>query len=262
VRAIAWKPRSMGCRFEAAIAELMSPPIGQYAFCEPPTVVSHWPIRRVIIFLVSTLYSFWWDICMDWGLGSKSLGLLRERRIFTNNKVLHGLKLNLNFEDMYGSCWYCKPNVGRALLHRAFASDSFLAGYTSLAGHWRSCSVFFFPCVFSLAAPRPNQPTNPRSGLLRGHAGGLHPPICMDANTGPRRCAHHARAPLFPSKVRLRQLFFTYRFQPVFTHFVGCKKTHLALRPSFCLWSSEATKWVGILAEIFIYVLCYDGNPR
>jgi hypothetical protein len=33
---------------------------------------------------------------------------------------------------------------------------------------------------------------------------------------------------------------------PFFTHFVGCKKTHFVLRPSFYLWSSEATKWVGI----------------
>jgi hypothetical protein len=39
----------------------------------------------------------------------------------------------------------------------------------------------------------------------------------------------------------------------IFT-FVGCKKTHLVLRPSFYLWSSEATKWVGILTGTYLFI--------
>jgi hypothetical protein len=37
----------------------------------------------------------------------------------------------------------------------------------------------------------------------------------------------------------------------VLTHFVGCKKPHFVLRPSFYQWSSEAMKSVGISAGTY-----------
>jgi hypothetical protein len=42
-------------------------------------------------------------------------------------------------------------------------------------------------------------------------------------------------------------------FPTVFLHTCGMQETHFVLRPSFYLWSSEATKWVGILTGTYIY---------
>ncbi len=46
----------------------------------------------LILFISSTAYSYYWDIWMDWNLGSmdRRFFMLRERRLFTKNYYYYG----------------------------------------------------------------------------------------------------------------------------------------------------------------------------
>ena len=41
----------------------------------------------IMTFMCSTLYSFWWDVVMDWGLGWRAHGFLRETLMFSRKWV-------------------------------------------------------------------------------------------------------------------------------------------------------------------------------
>lgn len=41
----------------------------------------------ILTFVCSTLYSFWWDVVMDWGLGVPEHGYLREKLIFKHRSL-------------------------------------------------------------------------------------------------------------------------------------------------------------------------------
>lgn len=44
--------------------------------------ISVYQVIWILTFVCSTLYSFWWDVVMDWGLGNPDSGFLRDRLLF------------------------------------------------------------------------------------------------------------------------------------------------------------------------------------
>ena len=43
----------------------------------------------IFVYTSATLYTFWWDVCMDWHLGQWRAGGLRERRMFQFKSVYY-----------------------------------------------------------------------------------------------------------------------------------------------------------------------------
>lgn len=41
----------------------------------------------MIAYVVSTLYSFWWDVVKDWGLGDPKYAFLRKQRLYSKTWV-------------------------------------------------------------------------------------------------------------------------------------------------------------------------------
>ena len=44
--------------------------------------ITPYQVIWILAFICSTLYSFWWDVVMDWGLGNPDSGFLRDRLLF------------------------------------------------------------------------------------------------------------------------------------------------------------------------------------
>lgn len=44
-------------------------------------------IMWLVMYVVSTLYTFTWDVLQDWGLGYPAYGFLRKKRLFSNPSV-------------------------------------------------------------------------------------------------------------------------------------------------------------------------------
>ncbi|CAN0341423.1 unnamed protein product, partial [Hapterophycus canaliculatus] len=56
-------------------------------FTPPHSTTTGVKILWFVMYVVSTLYTFLWDVLQDWGLGYPGYGLLRKKRLFARSAV-------------------------------------------------------------------------------------------------------------------------------------------------------------------------------
>ena len=49
--------------------------------------ITPYQVIWILAFICSTLYSFWWDVVMDWGLGNPDSGFLRNCLLFQRRRI-------------------------------------------------------------------------------------------------------------------------------------------------------------------------------
>lgn len=74
------------------------------------TEISKYKLIWAIAFAISTSYTFSWDVFIDWGLGDKKHGFLRERRMFPQKRIYY-LALSLDLFLRFTWCLTLIPEL-------------------------------------------------------------------------------------------------------------------------------------------------------
>jgi hypothetical protein len=85
-----WPHIGNACKYALSHSVVLFGVFNSSALAGASVMTSTYKAGWILCMVLSTLYTYWWDVVMDWGLGSWKHGLLREERLYPSRLVYYG----------------------------------------------------------------------------------------------------------------------------------------------------------------------------